>query len=392
MRIVFATHPALGHILPLLPLALAAREAGHEVVVLGGASVLATVTAAGLRLVEVGPPDFPTAFALGPPREGLTGRALSAMTWGQVFGGIIAPQMAAGLLRLAGDWRPDLVIHDDSEQGTWVAAERLGIPHVSLQATAWRRVVLRLSAEPLNNLRAELGLAPDPELAHWHRHGYLRTRPPSLVDTADPGPATSVPLRPVAMDEAGGETPAFLDSPAARPRVAVTLGTAVPGRVEAIATILDALEPLDVEVIATVSQSLDPAALGSRRDGIHGLKYVPMSRLLAASDALVFHGGSGTMLAALAAGVPLLALPVQADQPWNADRIEAAGVGIQLAPADRGPEAIRDAVTRLLAESRFRDAARRVRDEIAAMPAPETLVPRLERLAAAGPDGVIEPA
>lgn len=394
MRIVVATHPALGHVLPMLPLAFAARDAGHEVVVLGGASIRDTVEAAGFRFVEAGPPDLPTAFAQGPSREGLTGRRLAALTWGRVFGGVIAPQLAAGLLGLAREWRPDLLVHDDSEQGTWIAAERLGIPHVSLQATAWRGAGLRLSAEPLNELRAALGLPPDPVLARWHRHGYLRTRPASLIDAADPGPATAVPLRPVAMDEGGGELPAYLahPSPAGRPRVAVTLGTILPGRLEAIGTILDALAPLDIEVVATVGHALDPAALGERREGIRIHRYVPMSRLLAVSDALVFHAGSGTMLAALANGVPLVALPVQADQPENADRLAAAGAGRTLAPEDRSPDAIAAAVRAVLDDARYREGAARVRAEIAAMPAPADVVPALERLAAAGPDGVIEPA
>lgn len=392
MRIVFAANPGLGHLLPLLPLALAARDAGHELVVLSGGSLRGTAEAAGLHFVDSGPRDLATAFAMGPSREGLAGRRLAAMTWGHVFGGVIAPQLARGVLDLARDWPPDLVVHDDSEQGTWVAAERLGVAHVSLQATAWRRAGMRLSAEPLNTLRAALGLPPDPELARWHRHGYLQTRPLSLVDPADPGPATSVPLRPVPLDEAGGETPAFLARPAIRPRVAVTLGTIIPTRLEAIATILDALEPLDLDIVATVGHSLDPQELGVRRAGVHVLRYVPMSRLLATADALVFHAGSGTMLAAAAAAVPVVALPFQADQHENAERIEASGAGIRLQSADRTPEAIRAALAQVLAEPRFREAALRVRDEIAAMPAPEALVPRLERLAAAGPNGTIEAA
>ena len=154
MRIAFVTNPALGHLLPLLPLALAAREAGHDVVVIGGASVAGAVSRVGLRHVVAGPPDLPSVFAAVPERAGLTGRRLAAVTWGKGFAGILAPALAAATLELAREWRPDLVVHEDSEQGSWIAAERLGIPHVALQATAWRGTGLRLSAEPLNRLRA----------------------------------------------------------------------------------------------------------------------------------------------------------------------------------------------------------------------------------------------
>ena len=74
MRIAFAANPALGHLLPLVPLAQAARDAGHEVVVVGGASLATPVREAGLVHVEAGPPDLPSVFARIPERSGLTGR------------------------------------------------------------------------------------------------------------------------------------------------------------------------------------------------------------------------------------------------------------------------------------------------------------------------------
>jgi UDP:flavonoid glycosyltransferase YjiC (YdhE family) len=114
-----------------------------------------------------------------------------------------------------------------------------------------------------------------------------------------------------------------------------------------------------------------------------------MSRLLATCDALVFHAGSGTMLAALAEGLPLVLLPVAADQPENADRCAAAGVGVVLEPDACSPDAVAEATARVLADPGFREAARRARHEISAMPSPATVVPDLEALAAAGPDGVL---
>jgi UDP:flavonoid glycosyltransferase YjiC (YdhE family) len=117
-----------------------------------------------------------------------------------------------------------------------------------------------------------------------------------------------------------------------------------------------------------------------------------MSRLLATCDALVFHAGSGTMLAALAEGLPLVLLPVAADQPENADRCAAAGVGLVLEPSACSPEAVAEATARVLAEPGFREAARRARDEISTMPSPASVVPSLVALAAAGPDGVLAAA
>ncbi len=392
MRIAFACNPAHGHLLPLLPLALAARDAGHDVVVLGGRSLEPTLAVAGLAHVEAGPPDLPAVFAAVPEAAEQTGRSLAVLIWSRGFAGFVAPALADGVLDLARSWRPDILVHDDSEQGTWLAAEVLGIPHVALQATAWRGVMVRLSEDPLGALGARLGLPPDPGLARWHRHGFLATRPPSLLNAADPLPPTARPLRPRPMDEAGFELPEWLLAPRARPRVAVTLGTVGPSRADGVAALVAALAPLDAEIVATVGADLDPAHLGPQPANVHVAAYLPMSGLLPASDLVVFHGGSGTMLAAAGAGVPMLLLPVAADQPENAARCAAAGIARVLPASERDPSTMRDAVEAMLGEPAWRLAAARVQAEIEAMPGPFHVLPSLERLAAAGPDGVIEPA
>ena len=341
MKIAFATNPALGHLLPLVPLAQAARAAGHDVVVVGGASLAAAIRDAGLVHVVAGPPDLPSVFARVPDRNGLTSRRLAAVTWKQAFAGILAPEMAAAVLDLAGSWRPDLVVHEDSEQGTSIAADALGLPYVALQATAWRGTRFRLSEEPLNLLRSANGLPEDPGLERWHRFGLLTTRPPGLHDPVDPMPVGTRPIRPSAPDPAGGELPSWPSPDGRRPRVVVTMGTILAGRDAAMAAILDGLEQLDLDIVAMVGHGLDPALLGPRRATTRVVHYVPVSGLLESASLLVFHAGSGTMLAALAAGVPMVMLPVAADQPENAERCVAAGAAVALPPDARGADEVR---------------------------------------------------
>ncbi|MEI7743563.1 MAG: glycosyltransferase [Chloroflexota bacterium] len=383
MRISFAANPALGHLLPLLPLAIAARDAGHDVVVLGGRSLEPVLAVSGLAHVEAGPADLPAVFAAVPESAGLTGRHLAVTIWSKGFAGFVAPAMADALLDLARTWRPDILIHDDSEQGTWLAAESLGIPHIALQATAWRGVMRRLSVEPLGRIIERVGLPADPDLARWHRHGYLATRPASLRNPEDPMPAGARDLRPVPLDEVGFDVPAWLEAPrGARKRVAVTLGTVGPARAAGVAEIIAALAPLDAEIVATIGADLDPARLGPQPANVHVAAYLPMSRLLPACDLVVFHGGSGTMLAALGCGVPMLMLPIAADQPENAARCEAAGVARVLRAGERGPDAIHDSATAMLAEPSWAARAAEIWAEIEAMPAPAALLPWIEGLAA----------
>lgn len=68
-------------------------------------------------------------------------------------------------------------------------------------------------------------------------------------------------------------------------------------------------------------------------DSIYYAPYLPFSQVLPRTAALVFHGGVGTMAQGLAAGVPLLVMPMSHDQPDNALRLKRLGVGDYLAPA-----------------------------------------------------------
>ncbi len=395
MRIVLAANPGYGHVLPLLPLAVAARASGHDVRFLGGESLAPVVERHGFALYPAGPPDLGAVMRLVPESTGHTGRRHAALIWGRGFAGAVAPETARGLLALAATFPPDLVVHEDSEQGSWIAAERLGIPHVALQVTAWRSSGLRLSDGPLGELRAALDLPADPGLGRWHRNGFLATRPSVLHDPDDPLPTTAVELRPVALDEAADDPEPPLPRKApGRFRVAVTLGTVLPGRGQAIDGLVAALRDLGVEIVATVGPGVDLAGVPPDDDGplVRIVPYAPMSRLLPTCDALVFHGGSGTMMAALTEAVPMVLLPAAADQHENAARCVAAGVGIAIDPSERSPEAVADAARRLLGASPFHVAARAVRDDLLQMPPPEQLLPRLEALAAAGPDGVLAPA
>ena len=88
------------------------------------------------------------------------------------------------------------------------------------------------------------------------------------------------------------------------------------------------------------------------------------------------------MTGALNAGVPMVVIPIFADQPYNAACCVALGVGRVIAPEDRSPEAVREAVRMVLADAVYRASAERVRDEMAAMPGPERAVELLERLTA----------
>jgi UDP:flavonoid glycosyltransferase YjiC (YdhE family) len=86
------------------------------------------------------------------------------------------------------------------------------------------------------------------------------------------------------------------------------------------------------------------------------------------------------VIGALAHGLPLVVLPMGADQLPNAQRCVQLGVGVTLDAIRVTPRSIRDTTSALLRDAHAREAAERIRDEIASLPGPEAAVPMLERL------------
>jgi MGT family glycosyltransferase len=123
-------------------------------------------------------------------------------------------------------------------------------------------------------------------------------------------------------------------------------------------TLIDALAELPIRLLVTVGDAADPAELGPLPTNVRVERWIPQASVFTTADAMVGHGGYGTTLGALLAGVPQVVVPLFADQPDNARRI--AGLGAGLAADAQDPAGVRAAVERLLAEPAFRVAAGRI--------------------------------
>lgn len=97
------------------------------------------------------------------------------------------------------------------------------------------------------------------------------------------------------------------------PRVYITLGTVFehPGIFEVI---LDGLKDEPMSVIVTVGRQIDPERFGAQPPNVHIEQYIPQSLLFPHCDLVVCHGGSGTSLSALDHGLPIVMVPLGADQ------------------------------------------------------------------------------
>jgi UDP:flavonoid glycosyltransferase YjiC (YdhE family) len=126
---------------------------------------------------------------------------------------------------------------------------------------------------------------------------------------------------------------------------------------------------------------VDPSVLGTRPAHVVAASFVPQALLMPSVSAVVSHTGSGTMLGALASGLPQVCLPRGADQFANAERVRAVGAGVRLLPDEVTPERLRAAVTAVLADPAYARAAGAMRAEIEAMPPAAAVLEGLVRRA-----------
>ena len=131
-----------------------------------------------------------------------------------------------------------------------------------------------------------------------------------------------------------------------------------PGQERTLQAIADALGPLPVRAVLSGGGLVDPASLRVQPH-VEASAWLDHDELLPRAALLVGHGGHGSTVRALAAGVPVLALPVNAlgDQPWVGRALERVGMGRML-PGGASPARIRDAVEALLADEHVRERAR----------------------------------
>ncbi len=378
MRILFTFIGGLGHFHPLAPVARAAAAAGHEVVVAGSGGLTARIEAAGFRALATSAPRSRTTAArardlspLGP----VDARA-AEVEFAENFADKGARRHATAMQQHIRDWNPDVIVRDEADLGSAIAAEVMGIPTATVLVLAAGTLVRpELVEPPLATLRAEHDLPPDPGLTMLTRGLVLSPFAPSFrsPDSPVPLPASTFSFR------AGDRV--LVTRRSRRPRVYATLGTIFNSTSgDLFERLLGGLAGVDADVVVTVGRDIDPAAFGPQPAHVRVQQFVPQEELLRETDLVVSHGGSGSLMTTLAHGLPSVLLPLGADQPHNARRAEDLGVARTLDLATVTPDSIRETVTQALRDQATIERARLIADEIDRLPGVEQIVPLLEAL------------
>jgi UDP:flavonoid glycosyltransferase YjiC (YdhE family) len=377
MRVLLSSTSGAGHFRPLLPFARALQRAGHDLACAAPAEAAPMVQREGLRHLPLDgvPGDHPDRLAvLGsvptlPPDE-------ARFLFGSViFGRLNTTYALPGAQAAVEGFGPDLVLHESAELAVRIAAEAARVPQVAVTPSLKIPAFLASAAAGITALRADLGLDPDPsgllmlnspmlsaipasfDFPHAADHDVHRFRDPELPGRT----STSGDLVYVTLGSEAHSMPFF--APVLREAVAGALTAGLP-------------------VVVSTGVDLDGDVLAGLEGDLRVDRWVDQSEVLSRARAIVCHGGSGSTIGALAAAVPLVVVPLFADQPDNAARVVATGCGSRVDPGPDLAGRVSSAV-RLLVEERPAGSDR-IAADIAALPPADEAVGWLEQRATRG--------
>ncbi len=397
-RFLFCTTPGVGHLHPLIPLARALQDAGHVVAFAAREFVRPRIEHAGLEFFPIGGDreHDPEYQQFKRARDAMPGGFQGELfIYTQLFCGIIPRLNLPALVEIGKRWKPDLLIREGAEYGAVIAAEHLGLPHATVAFTTalqGMNIFERDAATRLNPLREHWGLGADPALNSLYRFLYLAYAPPSFALHAVGIPAPrSIPLttrfvRPQLFDNVNRETlPEWIAQLPAQPTVYVTLGTEVNNEPDlyprVMQTIIEGLRELPINLIVTLGRDKNPADFGAQPNNVHIERYIPQTLLLPHCDLFVMHGGSNSMLAAFDVGLPLVVVPLIADQFFNAHIVGQQNLGRVIQLDALTPTNMRAAAQDVLQNPTYRQNIARVKQEMHALPNQTFAVEWLEQLA-----------
>jgi MGT family glycosyltransferase len=399
MRILMTMWDGAGNVTPSLGLARRLIKRGHIVRVLGDPTIEREALDAGCgfspwttaphRKSRSREDDLIPDYKLGPMKM--------IDVYMREFLGNPAPRWASDIGGELDRYPADFMLADFAIPASLIVAEARGLPNAVLMTNIWilptpgipplgpglmpargplgrlRDSVLRTmhrrlfdrALPHLNAVRRELGLGP----VHSTQEQMLRTDR-VLVQTSPAFDFTS-PAMPANLRWVGPQ----LDDPAwterfelpwsasdVRPLVVVGMSSMYQNQAAALRNVVEALRHLPVRGLVTRGQAITATEVAGG-DNVVVVDSLPHSQVLPHASALVTHCGHGTTMKGLAAGVPLVCMPMGRDQNDTAVRVVCGGAGIRLSPK-ANPRAIRTAIERVLGEPRFRENARKLAQAI----------------------------
>lgn len=385
MRVLFSSTRGAGHFHPIVPYVAACLERGHEVSIAGPEDLRAEVERTGASFRPFGHPGDAALRPVWDRVAQMSFEASNETVIREIFATLDAEASLPLLDQTFSIWRPDIVVRESSEFGAAIIAEKHGVPHVrvGIGLASLEEISMRVAAEPVDRLRQKWGLCAPDRGQRLRSAPYFTVVPSSLEDPEIPPPETThrfheprsrAPINP--LPDWWGANDA--------PLVYITFGSvagAMPIARAAYRAALDAVADLPVRALLTTGRGVDVTALGPMPANVHVETWIPQYQVLHHASLVVCHGGSGTVFGTLATGRPLVIVPLFADQPLNAARVEATLAGLSVEPKK---DALRAAIERVLTNPRFRARAEDFAREMAEQAPMGRAVDLLERWVSQG--------
>ncbi|AYV47795.1 glycosyl transferase [Caulobacter flavus] len=414
-RFLFTTWEGGGHVQPLLMVAADMMARGHHVLAISDPANAADAKALGVPFRAWTTAPFQTGKTRDDDRlrdfEADNPMAVIERLLERVMTGP-ADAYARDVLEALDAFPADVVVSQELLLGAMVAAQARETKLALLSANIWSlpnlpgappfgagmapaaddqeqamhamvaqmaRGLFQSGLPALNAARSEHGLAPlDDVFAQFDAADAILLATSRAFDFApDPLPAPFAHVGPYLADPAWVE-PALLPEGDA-PLVLVSFSSLYQAQEAALRNVIAALSALPVRALVTTGPTLDPAEFDAPPH-VAIVRSAPHGQVLKEAAVMVTHAGHGSVLRPLMEGVPLLCLPMGRDQNDNAMRAAHRGAAITLAP-DASPERIAEALTRLLDDPSYRQAARTLGDRITQDAQARHAAPALEVLA-----------
>ena len=365
MRYLFVTVDSAGALYPQLALAQRVRSRGHDVRFLACRSQRGPIAQAGFRVRSYeGPPDFDMTGRDGAIRDWADDpeTAFDACCEHIWFGP--ASAVAADVLADVRREPVDGIVIDYFAYGAAAAAERLGLPMVVLWHTAFGEwPVFNRGLPALNTARTGLGLREAADVYEpYHRAERILVLTTECFDYALGRPRVPGNLRHVGPQFPPGQEPLAVRPVGTRqtPRVLVSLSTSYQAQEDLLTRIVAALADLPVKALVTTGPAV--TLDGTAPANVEIRAWANHTEVLPNTDLVVTHAGLGTVMTAMAFGVPLLCVPMGRDQGGNAERVVQLGFGIAAEPSD-GIDELRRSISTAVANAELRSRAIELAEE-----------------------------
>lgn len=386
MRVLLTALRMAGHYRPILPYAKALQNQGHEVLFAASTEVATVLEKEGLPHGVLSHPgdkridEFWANAGKLPPDE-FVGAAI-----GGVFVDLCGRFALPDLRAMVETWKPDLIIRENTEFSAVVAAEEAGVPHIRIAITNGKAedLTIKTAAPYVDAIRRDRRLDADEGASM--RNEPVFTSFPASFNAGTPvqnGVAPFLVKMPEILLDPALPVPTWATDDG-RPLVFITFGTMTARESKnhlVYRAAIEAVAELPIRAVFSTGTPVEDDALGPIPDNLWLEQWVDQRDIYPRAQSLVCHGGAGTMLAGMSAGLPMVVAPFFGGQPDNAKRIEKTGAGVALFEPDKG--SFKAAIEQSLNDPKMRANAAGMAADMAQMPSLKEAIEEFERLSLA---------